>query len=170
MINQAKLKNYRNRPVYQYGYQVPRNHEEAVFIDEKCGNTMWQDAEKLEISQLFEYDTFKDLGKGTPIPEGYQKIPCHMVYAVKHDGRHKARMVAGGHRTETPSDSIYSGVVSLPGIRLVTFLAELNELELWGTDIGNAYLESYTKEKVCFIAGGEFGELAGHTFMIIKAQ
>jgi hypothetical protein len=170
MINQAKLKNYRNRPVYQYGYQVPRNHEEAVFIDEKCGNTMWQDAEKLEISQLFEYDTFKDLGKGTPIPEGYQKIPCHMVYAVKHDGRHKARMVAGGHRTETPADSIYSGVVSLPGIRLVTFLAELNELELWGTDIGNAYLESYTKEKVCFIAGGEFGELAGHTFMIIKAQ
>ena len=170
MINQTKLKNYRTRPVYQYGYQVPRNHEEAVFIDDKAGNTKWQDAEKLEISQLFEYDTFRDLGKGTPIPDGYQKIPCHMVYAVKHDGRHKARMVAGGHRTETPVDSIYSGVVSLPGIRLVTFLAELNELELWGTDIGNAYLESYTQEKVCFIAGGEFGELAGHTFVIIKAQ
>jgi hypothetical protein len=107
---------------------------------------------------------------GTAIPEGYQKFPCHMVYAVKHDGRHKARMVAGGHRTETPADSIYSGVVSLPGIRTVTFLAEHNGLELWNTDIGNAYLESYTKEKVCFIAGGEFGELEGHTFMIIKAQ
>jgi hypothetical protein len=93
-----------------------------------------------------------------------------MVYAVKHDGRHKARMVAGGHRTETPADSIYSGVVSLPGIRIVTFLAELNGLELWYTDIGNAYLKSYTKEKVCFIAGGEFRELEGHTFMIIKAQ
>ena len=170
MINQSRLKNLRTRPVYQYGFQVPRNHEEAVFIDERCGNTNWQDAEKLEIKQLLEYDTFKDLGKGTPIPSGYQKIPCHMIYAVKHDGRHKARMVAGGHRTETPVDSIYSSVVSLPGIRLVTFLAELNEMELWGTDIGNAYLESFTKEKVCFIAGGEFGELAGHTFMIIKAQ
>ena len=97
MIHQTKLKNYRCRPVYSYGYQVPRNHQEAVFIDEKCGNTKWQDAEKLEIRQLFEYDTFRDLGLGTPIPEGYQKIPCHMVYAVKHDGRHKARMVAGGH-------------------------------------------------------------------------
>jgi hypothetical protein len=43
-------------------------------------------------------------------------------------------------------------------------------LELWNTDIGNAYLKSYTKEKVCFIAGGEFRELEGHTFMIIKAQ
>ena len=79
-------------------------------------------------------------------------------------------MVAGGHRTDTPVDSVYSGVVSLPGLRLVTFLAELNGMELWGTDIGNAYLESYTEEKVCFIAGGEFGELAGHTFVIVKAQ
>ena len=170
MINQAKLKSFRTKPVYQYGFQVPRNHDEAVFIDGRNGNTKWQDAEQLEISQLFEYDTFKDLGKGTPIPQGYQKIPCHMVYAVKHDGRHKARMVAGGHRTETPIDSTYSSVVSLPGLRLVTFLAELNDMELWGTDIGNAYLESYTEEKVCFIAGGEFGELAGHTFMILKAQ
>ena len=87
-----------------------------MFIDEKCGNTKWQDAEKLEIKQLFEYDTFRDLGLETPIPDGYQKIPCHMVYAVKHCGRHKARMVAGGHRTDTPVDSVYSGVVSLPGL------------------------------------------------------
>ena len=33
------------------------------------------------------------------------------------------------------------------GIRVVTLLAELIDLELWGTNIGNAYLESYTKEK-----------------------
>jgi hypothetical protein len=170
MVNQRNLKNFRNRPVYKCGYQVPRNHEEAVFIDEKNGNTKWQDSEKLEMAQLFEYKCFEDLGLGAPIPEGYQKIPCHMVYDVKHCGRHKSRFVAGGHRTSTPVDSIYSGVVSLQGIRIVTFLAELNDLELWGTDIGNAYLESYTQEKVCFIAGGEFGEYAGHTFIIMKAQ
>ena len=58
MINQAKLKCHRTRPIYKYGYQVPRNHEEAVRIDEKFGNTKWQDAEKLEIAQLFEYNTF----------------------------------------------------------------------------------------------------------------
>ena len=71
--------------------------------------------------------------------------------------------------TGTPTDSVYSGVVSLQGIRLVTFLAELNDLELWNTDIGNAYLESYTTEKVAFIAGPEFGTYAGHTFLIRKA-
>ena len=95
-----------------------------------------------------DYNTFESLGKGAPIPEGYTKIPCHMVYDVKHDGRFKSRFMAGGHRTSTPVDSVYSGVVSLQGIRIITFLAELNDLELWGTGIGNAYLESYTTERL----------------------
>jgi hypothetical protein len=30
----------------------------------------------------------------------------YISYAVKHDGRHKARLVAGGHLTETPIDSV----------------------------------------------------------------
>ena len=37
-----------------------------------------------------------------------------------------------------------------------------------GTDIGNAYLESYTKEKVVFRAGPEFGDQEGHLLVIIK--
>ena len=170
MINQTRLKNFRNRPRYKYGFQVPRNHAEAVLIDERNGNTKWQDSEKLEIDQLKEYKTFRDLGLGGKAPDGYKKIPCHMIYDVKWDGRHKSRFVAGGHRTDTPVESTYSAVVSLLGVRMVTFLAELNDLELWNTDIGNAYLESYTSEKVYFVAGDEFGDLAGHTLIIMKAQ
>ena len=64
---------------------------------------------------------------------------------------------------------MYSGVVSLRGIRLVTFLAELNNLALWRADVGNAYLEAKTKKKVYIIAGPEFGELEGHTLIIFKA-
>ena len=170
MIHQSKLKNYRCRPVYSYGYQVPRNHQEAVFIDEKCGNTKWQDAEKLEIQQLFEYDTFRDLGLRNADTRRIPEDP--MSHDIRGETLRKTQGTHGRRRPQdrNPADSIYSGVVSLPGLRLVTFIAELNGLELWGTDIGNAYLESYTEEKVCFIAGGEFGELAGHTFMIIKAQ
>ena len=88
---------------------------------------------------------------------------------VKHDGRHKARLVAGGHLTEIPIDSIYSSEVSLKGLRLVTFIAELNGLETWSTDIGNAYLEAKTKEKVYIVAGPEFGDKEGHTLVINKA-
>jgi hypothetical protein len=78
-------------------------------------------------------------------------------------------MVADGHLTTVPIDSVYSGVVSLRGIRTLVFLAELNGLQTWSTDIGNAYLEAETKEKVYFIAGPEFGDLAGHTLIIVKA-
>ena len=170
MVHQARLKNLRNRPKYKFGVQVPRNHEEAMKIDVLNGDTRWRDSEKLEVSQLNEYESFKDLGKGAEVPEGYTKIRCHFVYDVKHSGKFKSRFVAGGHMTDTPTDSIYSGVVSIPGIRMVTFLAELNGLELWATDIGNAYLESVTQEKVCFVAGPEFGDKKGHLFVIYKAQ
>jgi len=58
-------------------------------------------------------------------------------------------------------ESVYSRVVSLQGLHLVLFLAELN--------IGNAYLEAETREKVYIIAGPEFGELEGHVLVICKA-
>ena len=32
-------------------------------------------------------------------------------------------------------------------------------MEIWGADIGNAYLEATTKEKLCVVAGPEFEEL-----------
>ena len=99
----------------------------------------------------------------------FKKISVHLVFAVKHDGRHKARLVAGGHLTDTPIDSVHSSVVSLRAIRILTFIAELNDMEVWCTDIGNAYLESYTKEKVYIIAGEEFGNRAGHTLILRKA-
>ena len=66
-------------------------------------------------------------------------------------------------------DTVYSGVVSLSSPSLVIFLAELNQLELWGSDIGNAYLEAKTKEKLFIIAGPEFGNLQGLLLVMKKA-
>ena len=57
------------------------------------------------------------------------------MFDVKHDGRHKARYVAGGHLMDAPLDSIYSGVVSLRSLQLVIFLAELNGLQLYAVDV-----------------------------------
>ena len=78
-------------------------------------------------------------------------------------------MVAGGHLTPDPIESIYSGIVSIRSLRLVIFLAKLNNLEVWGADIGNAYLEAKTKEKLYIVAGPEFEELEGHILVIYKA-
>ena len=77
--------------------------------------------------------------------------------------------MADGQLTDIPLESVYSGVVSLRGIRLLIFLAELNDMEIWATDIGNAYLEVYTMEHVCIMAGLEFGSLKGHHLIIVKA-
>ena len=93
----------------------------------------------------------------------------HSIYAVKHDGRHKARLVADGHLTDIPLNSVYAGVVSIRGMRICLFLGELNGMEAYATDIGNAYLEAKTLEKVCIRAGPEFGELEGHLLVIYKA-
>ncbi len=71
--------------------------------------------------------------------------------------------------TEIPKESCYSGVVSLCSLCIITFLAELNDLELMAGDISNAYLTAYTKEKLYVIAGKEFGELEGHVLIIVKA-
>ena len=48
-------------------------------------------------------------------------------------------------------------------------IAEINQLEAWCTDIRNAYLEAYTEELLYIIAGPEFGELEGHTMIVVKA-
>ena len=168
-INQAKLHSFRTAPVYMYGVQVPRNHAQAMELDRANGNTRWADAEVLELKQVDEYETFTDKGKEYRPPDDYKKITVHFVYACKHDGRHKARLVAGGHLTDTPIDSVYSSVVSLRGIRILAFIAELQGSEFWGTDIGNAYLESYTQEKVYIRAGPEFRERHGHILIISRA-
>ena len=96
-----------------------------------------------------------------------QHLPITM-FAVKHDGRHKARLVAVGSLTPEPVENIYSGVVSLRHLRLVIFLGELNNLELWGADIGNAYFKAYTYEKLFIIAGPEFEEPEGFILIFNK--
>jgi len=170
MMNQAKMSSKRNAVRYKFGVRVPRSVKEAYELDRANGNTFWTEAIQLEITQLLEYETYDDRGVGKRVPDGYQQIRMSWVFDVKQSGKRKARFVAGGHLTDPPKDSVYSSVVSLRSMRIVAFLAEHNDISLLALDIGNAYLEAYTKEKVCFIAGPEFGDLAGHLLIIVKAQ
>ena len=78
--------------------------------------------------------------------------------------------MADSHLTPEPIDNIYSGVVYLRNHRLVTFLGKLKLPELWGADIGNAYLEAFTDEKLYIVAGPEFQELEGYILIFLKAQ
>ena len=136
---------------------------------------MWEEAIKIELDQVVEeYKAFRNLGKyksNSQIPRDHQLIKVNMVFDVKHDLRHKCRLIAGGHLTTPNGDTSYSSVASLRSIRLVTFAAELNGLELEAADVGNAYLEATTNEKVCFVAGPSFAQygLENHLLIIDKA-
>ena len=174
-VKQSRIHQVRASARYPHGFQVPKDYNDAMRLDKENGNAYWQDAMDLELTQIHEYKVFKDTGKAqfhngkVVIPDGFQKIRVQFVYAVKHDGRFKARLVADGHLTKEPVESIYSGVVSLRSLRMVVFLSQLNNLEIWGADVGNAYLEAYTDEKLCIIAGPEFKELQGHLLIMVKA-
>ena len=174
-INQYKIRQVRRSAVYQFGFLIPKDYKQALQLDEQNGNSKWYDATKLEMDQINEYKVFQYHGKAQYDPKsrkvsnaliGYQKIRVHLIFPVLLDGRHKARLVAGGHLT---IESIYSGVVSIRSLRLVIFLAKLNNREVWGADIGNAYLEAKTKEKLYIVAGPEFEEPEGHILVVYKA-
>ena len=109
------------------------------------------------------------LEKGEKVPDGYVKIPYHLIFDVKFDGRRKCRLVAGGHRTpDVPPEEVYSGVVSMDTIRMVFVLSALNGLDVCAAYISTAFLYGKTREKVYVIAGPEFGEHAGKPMIIDK--
>ena len=105
------------------------------------------------------------------LPGGYQEIKCHMIFDVKsgENFRRKARLVAGGHTTETPAMLTYSSVVSRDSVRIALTMAALNGLAVMACDIENAYLTADCHEKIWTRAGPEFGSEAGMIMLIHKA-
>ena len=176
-IKQSKIRQVRRSQTYMFGYLIPRNYMEAMQFDCENINSKWYDAIKLEMESMLEYKVFKKWDKAildkhkkvVNPPIGYHRIKVHLVFAVEFDGRHKARLVEDGHLIPEPIENIYSGVVSLRKLRLVIFLGKLNHLDLWGADIGNAYLQAFTDEKLYIVAGPEFQELEGYILIFLKA-
>jgi hypothetical protein len=136
LVNQAKLHLFHTSIKYKYDSEVPWNYNHAMLLDEKNGNNLWKDAVALELQQIYDYPTIEDKVHHTTVmpPNGYKKIRVYFVFDAKHDGRHKERLVADVHLIDVPLDSVYSGVGSINGFRLVVFLAALNSPELWATD------------------------------------
>ena len=151
---------------YKHGWEVPRDYAHALQLDVQNGNNKWSDAIDLEIEQIKEYQVVKDYGKavyekGKVINalKEYPKLEYTLCLMSNIVGKFKARLVADGHLTKEPNETVYSGVVSFGNLRLAMFLAELNSLQLWGADAGNAYLQALTKVKLYIVAGPEFEKL-----------
>ena len=148
---------------------IPKSVKEAMEIDKENGNTLWMDAIKLEMRNVrIAFEEF-DGDPNTLI--GYTQITGHLVFDVKlgENFRRKARYCADGHKTGAPASVTYSTVVSRDSIRILLTIAALNELDILGADVQNAFLTAPNKEKCWMVAGPEFGSEEGKSFLVVKA-
>lgn len=156
------------KKTHKFGIEVPKSVEDALAIDKRNGNTLWQDAIAKEMKNVRV--AFNILPDGSRAPVGHQKIRCHMIFDVKmEDFRRKARLVAGGHTTEAPATMTYASVVSRETVRIALTIAALNDLEVKAADVLNAYVTAPNKEKIYTILGPEFGKDAGKMAVVVRA-
>ena len=166
----AKTKSKYWLRTHKFGIEIPKSVIQARQIDAKCGNTLWWDAICKEMKNVRPaFEVFE--GGKEALPTGHQEIKCHMIFDVKigENFRRKARLVAGGHTTETPATLTYSSVVSRDSVRIALTVAALNGLDVMACDIQNAYLTADCREKIWTRAGPEFGSEAGAIMLIRKA-
>ena len=93
-----------------------------------------------------------------------------MVFDVKmEDFTCKARLVAGGHKTNAPLTITYASIVSRKTVRIALLMAALNDLEVKVGDVLNAYVTAPVTEKVWTVLAPEFGLDAGKNAIIVHA-
>jgi hypothetical protein len=64
----------------------------------------------------------------------------------------------------------YSTVVSRDSVRILLTIAALNDLDVLGADVQNAFLTTpRNKEKCWMVAGPEFGSEEGKSYLVVKA-
>ena len=153
---------------HKFGIEVPSTVEEAYSLDKANNNSYWRDAIAKEMGNIKV--AFRFLGDDENIPVGYAKLGLHLIFDVKMDLTRKARLVAEGHRTPTPEESTYAGVVTRESVRIALTYAALLGIDVWGADIQNAYLSAPTSEKFWVECGPEFGtELIGKRAIVTRA-
>ncbi|KAL7524097.1 hypothetical protein ACHAWF_000813, partial [Thalassiosira exigua] len=112
IIKKAKSKYWRT--THKYGIQIPKTPEEALRIDRETETDFWEKATTKEMSkvkvsyELVDGCTPEEVRSNhVPALRGYQEILCHIIFDVKMDFTRKARFVANGSTTDTPSALTY---------------------------------------------------------------
>ncbi len=168
IVKAAKHRKVRKK--IKFGVVIPDSVEEAYALDKENGNDFWAKSIDKEIKNVKV--AFKVLEEGEKPPPGSKHIPYHIIFDVKFDLTRKSRLVAGGHRNkDIPAYVTYSSVATRDSVRLAFLIAALNNLKIMSADIGNAYLNAPSRERVHVTLGPElFGkEHEGKTALIVRA-
>jgi hypothetical protein len=91
-----------------------------------------------------------------------------MIFGVKiEDYCCKARLVARGHVTKAPATLTYASVMSQETVQIALLLAVLNDIDIWATDVLNAYITVPCREKIWTTLGKEFGDDCGRKAIVV---
>ena len=84
LAKQARLRSFRTASKYMYGFQIPKDYEEALELDVRNCNTKRHNSTALEMSQRMDYDTRIDKGefREFKIPNG---IPINNISYMSGD-------------------------------------------------------------------------------------
>eukprot|EP00957_Ditylum_brightwellii_P144744 11025689-Ditylum_brightwellii.AAC.1 len=143
---------------YKYGVKVPRSVKHDIDLDKANGSTMWKDIMTLEVDALKEMECFDLWDAGNKPVGNYQRTTLYIVFDYKQDLRRKARLVARGPLVGLLDNKVFSSTVKGISVKLLYVIAHCAGLNALCGDIGSAYVNAYTNEKIYAIAGPEFGE------------
>ena len=127
----------------------------------------WMQFRRKWLTLELPFDVLKD---GDRAPIGHKHINCHLIYDVNmEEFRRKARLVAGGHMTETPKCMTYSSVVGQETVRIDLTIDALNNLQVKAGDVMNEYVTAPFSENIWTVLGKEFGADQGKKDIIVRA-
>ena len=88
--------------------------------------------------------------------KGFQFAPLRMIFDVKLNLIRKARIVIGGNIFDSYGHEVYASTMKSVSASILMTISAANNLDVVTGDIGNAYLNSNTQEKIYTCAGAKF--------------
>ena len=162
--------NRQQRGRLKYGLEVPKKwSDDAVRIDRATNTYLWQATVEKEMAALIYHGCFKlQPPAGFKPASDYQFAPLQMVYDVKADLTRKARHVVMGNVVDPRGLSTRATVVKGIYVRLLNVIAHRDGLKMLCGDIGNAFIQATTREKIFTRCGPKFDDKSGCIAIIEK--
>ena len=178
---QSRIKQVCRSIKYKFGYQVSMTNEElVVLLDKQHGKRKWHDTTEVELFQASQIQSltkvkdcvqaqFKRREMINASPEEYHKNKIQ-IHLVKHDDSRPALLITDEAFTKEPVEAIFLCTTSIHNFHTTTSLGILNDMDIWGAEVGNAHdLEALSGEKILIVARQELKE-SGHILITHKAS
>ena len=114
-VIQSKIRQARRSNKYMFGYFILMSYKEPFELDKENNNTKWADATRDEMDCIKEQEVLTTCQRAKcdsnhkqilKAPPNHQKIRVNLIFAIKYNGRHKARLVGDGSLTPDPVENI----------------------------------------------------------------